>query len=320
MPDGRFLAKSISHNQELASVSIEAALLFTWCIPHLDREGRMPGHPALVKSIACPMRPEITVESVPELLRSLGGRGLIRWYEVDGKQVLEFPGFKNHQRGARLDREAASRLPSSTCKGARDLLRTGSGPTPEEVGVSEVKRSEVEVKRSEVKTPPPAAAAIAPTPARAPEASPPPSGDDDGDDDSDGGDQEKVISSIIRAANRGMAKNPQIAENLTPIHFSHASRQAVAEWIEAGVPPSLAKRVVYERALAWQPDGRHRQITSMAYFTEPVMEEFDRRKATNGAAPSAPTKRRRARRAPGETPQKYDYSDATKEWDGTWAK
>src|SRR5690606_28827842 len=120
--------------------------------------------------------------------------------------------------------------------------------------------------------------------------------------------------------NRGMAANPEIGDRLSPIHTGHASRQNVLEWLRAGVPARLAEEVVFGRARAWKATGRHRAITTMAYFTEPVMEEFDRQRARNGAAPSAPEKPRRARRAAGATPQKYDYSDATQEWDGRWAK
>ena len=147
------LSKSIADNEQLGSVSLEADYLFARCIPHLDREGRMSGNPALVKSKACPLRPEIDSGSIPDLLRQLSGAGLVRWYETDGKQVLEFPGFKNHQKGFKFDREAESRFPAADSPGAidlsgasPDLLRTYSGPTPDQVPLS---RSEVEVEVKE---------------------------------------------------------------------------------------------------------------------------------------------------------------------------
>jgi hypothetical protein len=112
------LSRSIAQNEQLAHVSLEADYLFARCIPHLDCEGRMPGHPTLVKSIVCPLRDEITPQRVPDLLRSLVAQGLVRWYEAGGKQVLEFPGFKAHQTGMKLDREAASTLPPSTADDA----------------------------------------------------------------------------------------------------------------------------------------------------------------------------------------------------------
>jgi hypothetical protein len=158
------LSKSIAHSEQLAAVSLDADYLFARCIPHLDREGRMPGHPNLVKSVACPLRPEITAGVIPDLLRQLAGAGLVRWYEVDGKHVLEFPGFHNHQKGGRFDREAESRYPAYDSPGAVDLLRTNSGPTPAEVRVS---RSEGEVKvevEVEVNPPGDALARVAPEP------------------------------------------------------------------------------------------------------------------------------------------------------------
>lgn len=145
MPDGRMLSKTIADNEELGAVSLEADYLFARCVPHLDREGRMTGNPDLVKARVCPLRPEITSGSVPDLLRQLAGAGLVRWYQVDGKQVLEFPGFKNHQRGFKFDREAASRYPASDCEGAIDLLRTYSGPAPDLCG-NESAQVEVEVE------------------------------------------------------------------------------------------------------------------------------------------------------------------------------
>lgn len=153
MPDGRMLSKSIAHSTQLASVSLMADYLFARCIPHLDKEGRMPGHPNLVKSIACPLRPEVTVDGIADLLSELGGVGLVRWYKVDGREVVEFPGFANHQKGARFDREAPSRLPAFSTR-ATDLLRIKSGPTPDQVPLSEVKLSEAKLREVEVEAKP----------------------------------------------------------------------------------------------------------------------------------------------------------------------
>jgi hypothetical protein len=146
MPEGRFVSKSISQNEELARVSFKADYLFGRCIPHLDRDGRMAGNPALVKSITCPLREEIQAEDIPELLTELAMADFVIWYEVDGKQLLEFPRFKVHQKGMKHDREAASRFPPSTSKKAQDLVRSNSGAEADEVPLSrsEVKRSEVE--------------------------------------------------------------------------------------------------------------------------------------------------------------------------------
>jgi hypothetical protein len=142
VPDGRFLSKSVSLSEQLEGVSIEAALLFTWCIPHLDSEGRMLGNPAAVKATAVPLRKEITLERLPALLFELAtapkddrDRPLVYWYEVQNRALLEFPGFSSHQRGQRKDREAKSRLPSRKHPQARDLA-AASNPPPEEGGTN----------------------------------------------------------------------------------------------------------------------------------------------------------------------------------------
>jgi hypothetical protein len=163
MPEGRFVSKSISHSEQLAEVSFEADFLFGRCLPHLDREGRLTGNPDLVKSTACPLRKEITTEKVPQLLAELARAELVVWYETAGKKVLHFPGFRNHQKGMKLDREADSRLPAFDPERSRNLgvgghsgvgpdqLRSSSGPTADKLPASEVEvevEGEVEVKKT----------------------------------------------------------------------------------------------------------------------------------------------------------------------------
>lgn len=135
MANGRFISRSISSNEELAGVSIEAALLFSWSIPHLDIDGRVPGSPMWLKENVVPLRSEITLKIIPRCLEQLGaaidrdGRSLIVWYETRLKQVLLFPGFEGQQ-SLRRDREAKSRLPAL---GEATRIITGSipGRTPD---------------------------------------------------------------------------------------------------------------------------------------------------------------------------------------------
>lgn len=159
MPEGRFLSRSVANDWELNNVSFWADYLFTRCVPHLDREGRLPGHPAEVKGIAAPLRLELTVEMIDVCLGELAEVGLVDWYVVADRPCLSFPGFPRHQKGLRKDREAESRLPAP--KGAlsiRSALRSRSGVDPELVrlrtgaGPAQV---EVEVQ-VEVQEPPPA--------------------------------------------------------------------------------------------------------------------------------------------------------------------
>lgn len=156
MANGRFVSRSISTNEQLGAVSIEADFLFGRCIPHLDRDGRITGNPALLAATVAPLRAELTPHCVAGLLEELAsavdadGVPLVLWYEVAGQRVLAFPGFSRQQQGMKYDREAASRFPAPNDPRARHLAgpgltsaatpttppgtaAPGSGSTPEEV-------------------------------------------------------------------------------------------------------------------------------------------------------------------------------------------
>lgn len=157
MAEGRFVSKAIATDWDLnRTVSFEADYLFTRCIPHLDREGRMTGHPGEVKAIAVPLREEMTPEVVDVCLGELATAELVLWYEVAGKPVLWFRGFATHQKGLRADREAPSKLPAPqdpNSKRLTTLLRTNSGQlrsTPAEVKGSEVKSSQEQITTQRV--------------------------------------------------------------------------------------------------------------------------------------------------------------------------
>jgi len=160
VPSGRFVSRKIALNRQLAGVTLLADHLFTKCIPHLDVEGRMEGHPDQVKVIAVPFRDEIDPGIIPELLVELVEAELVHWYEVEGKAFLEFPGFHRSQPGLRKNREAPSRIPPASDpaavrmsgadpaqlslavegvppRGHRRALRISSGVTPAEVPVKE---------------------------------------------------------------------------------------------------------------------------------------------------------------------------------------
>lgn len=136
MAEGRFISRSIATNGQLKRVSLEADYLFGRMIPHLDREGRIDGDPDVVKAMACPLRGEITSELIATCLAELDTVGLIEWYEVDGRQVAQFPAFKAHQRGMKPERERASVLPCKDAQGSKPVRRTvASGIPPAPSGV-----------------------------------------------------------------------------------------------------------------------------------------------------------------------------------------
>lgn len=156
MAEGRFISRRISYSEQLAKVSLEADFLFGRCIPHLDVAGRITGNAVLLKAQVCPLRPEITAETIPGLIRELEeavgseGEPLVVLYQVGTQSVLAFPGFARIQKGLRAEREAASRFPappvtppkrrrtSDHVRPSRrrtpDLLPSNPGSTPEDSG------------------------------------------------------------------------------------------------------------------------------------------------------------------------------------------
>jgi hypothetical protein len=158
VPEGRFISKSISVSEQLGNVSLEADFLFSRCIPHLDVEGRITGNPKGLKAIACPLRDELSHQKITHLLKELHEAGLVYWYEVNGLRYLEFPTFARHQKGMHKDREAVSRIPSRQVKTAQpviaerndaeNVIRSESGPNPDEVPPKLSKEKLSKVKRS----------------------------------------------------------------------------------------------------------------------------------------------------------------------------
>jgi len=276
MADGRFLSRSIGQNEQLARVSLEAALLFSWCVPHLDVEGRMTGNVELVKASICPLRPEISVSRIPALLRQLVREGLVTWYELGGRRYLAFPGFSRQQKGLRKEKEAASRIPAPNAKGVQMLdgadpdqlsLVARSRPTPstDALGPPEVEvEGEVEVQ-AEVE-------AAAARPGR--DATP------------------DYATACCITVNQGLerllagAYRPLVASVEAPI---------AASWAAAGIPVDVAQAVLAERTAAFRSRPMNRQPNTLKYFDAAVREAWAVRAArAAGPAVLTPAERMRA--------------------------
>jgi hypothetical protein len=139
------LKKTIATSEQVAAISIEAALLFTWCIPFLDIAGRMYGSPARLKALVCPLRPELTPGIIERCLTEMHDVGLVVWYEAAGGKWLAFPGFLRHNK-VRTDREAVSTIPPPPLErgalpavSAPDDSGTNPGERPEYSGTTPAK-------------------------------------------------------------------------------------------------------------------------------------------------------------------------------------
>lgn len=120
---------------------------FMGLISQADDEGRLNGHPALIKSVIFPYDYGITTEQVNEWLTTLHSKGLIMRYEVSGQSYICITNFLKHQT---INKPTASKLPAPP---AGNHGPNGGGgndpvPLPEDYGStpSQEKRKEVEEK------------------------------------------------------------------------------------------------------------------------------------------------------------------------------
>jgi len=157
MARGRMLNKKIGLDKRVAEleeqIGLEAVLIFTWLIPHLDVNGRMNAELRMVRNLVFPRLRKITVEMVGETLRVAHEIGLITLYEAQGDQWLQFKNFHKNQPGLRRDREPEPDCPPPPeSDNDPESIRQSSGSHPEEIPVKrrEEKRREEKQKRNEV--------------------------------------------------------------------------------------------------------------------------------------------------------------------------
>lgn len=128
MPKGRMLNRRISKDEVVAKLSIYSSLLYTWCIPHLDVEGRIEATPEILKGVVVPYRKDFTLKKIEECVKELTETPLIIHYG-DNHKYMQFNGFEKNQT-LNKDREAPSEIPAPA-----KLLRN-SCETPAKVKLS----------------------------------------------------------------------------------------------------------------------------------------------------------------------------------------
>ena len=124
MPKGRMLNKKISTDEKVAQLTLKATLLYTWCIPFLDIEGRINANVWQLKSIV-PFISEITPRNIPRIIQEMVDNDLVYYYGEKTSKYLQFKGFKRNQT-LREDREAVSDIPAPT----PDEICSNSRATP----------------------------------------------------------------------------------------------------------------------------------------------------------------------------------------------
>ena len=76
MRERRSLWGSISMSRKVNRLSLAAALLYTWAIPHFDDEGFQEGDPETIKARIVPLRSEMPVSKIPQLTEEIVAQGL----------------------------------------------------------------------------------------------------------------------------------------------------------------------------------------------------------------------------------------------------
>jgi len=149
MARGRMVNKKISNSKRVNDLPLQAQLLFTWLIPHLDCNGCFYGSAQMIKSLVIPRKnwARNQIEKwllIIESSRNDDGTPLICRYTVNSEQYLFMPGFVGEQIGLRYDKE-------------KPEFPTFDGKNTEKIGqttdIREEKRSrkEVEVKEEPYK-------------------------------------------------------------------------------------------------------------------------------------------------------------------------
>lgn len=113
-------------DERMATVSLEARLLFLGLFNLSDDEGRLRGHPALIRGALFPYD-DLTVAQVDGWLAELESAGRIQRYRVDGEAYVWVRNFAKHQK---IDHAAPSKLPAppEVLASPREDLRDFASP------------------------------------------------------------------------------------------------------------------------------------------------------------------------------------------------
>jgi hypothetical protein len=108
MPRIRTIKPDLWQDEAIGEISLEARLTFVGLITQADDHGRLKGSPKLVKAWVFPYD-ETPLRKVSEWLRELHESGLIICFKVEGRDFIELPSWKKHQR---VSHPTDSALPS----------------------------------------------------------------------------------------------------------------------------------------------------------------------------------------------------------------
>lgn len=114
-------------DERMATVGLEARLLLIGLLNLADDEGRLRGHPALIRGALFPYD-DLTNAQVAGWLEELEAAGRIQRYQADGESFVWVRNFLKHQK---IDHPSASRLPTPPAESSespRELSRALASP------------------------------------------------------------------------------------------------------------------------------------------------------------------------------------------------
>lgn len=88
--------KKISVSEDVANISRDAQLIFTWSVPHADDVGMLPKSLRTLKAIIIPMI-DMTLGDFSDCVDEIVDAGLWVIFEHEGKEYYRIPRFINHQ-------------------------------------------------------------------------------------------------------------------------------------------------------------------------------------------------------------------------------
>ena len=135
MPRGRMLNRKISIDEDLENLSDKAIILFTWCISHLDVEGKILADAHILKGTVVPYLTRFTNSVIKKCVDEIGQLPNVVLYG-NGHKYLKFLKFDDNQ-NINKDREAESEIPDPT----PEELQSKSRVTPAKVKLSKDKIS-----------------------------------------------------------------------------------------------------------------------------------------------------------------------------------
>lgn len=108
-PRIRTIKPELWTDQDLQLLSVEIRLLFIGLFSHADDEGRLEGHPSIIRSRIFPADSNVNNRKVDHWLHSLEQHGFIALYDHDERPFIQVCNWAKHQK---VNRPTPSEIPS----------------------------------------------------------------------------------------------------------------------------------------------------------------------------------------------------------------